>query len=66
MAADRNAELKIMSASIAAGIVRVDSEMYKNLDKVAEISVDLADKLIERIESGASDETSADDEAGTT
>jgi hypothetical protein len=62
MAADKNAERRMMAATIAAGVVRVDSERVNHPEKVAEVAVEIADAINEHIDSGAGDETPEDDE----
>ena len=61
MAPDRNGERRAMAATIAAGIVQVDSEMHKKPVEVAGIALEIADTIIELVDAGAGDDSDEGD-----
>lgn len=50
MAPDRNGERRMMAATIAAGVIQVDSERVKDVELVAQTALDITDAINELID----------------
>lgn len=57
---DRNGERRIMAAMIAAGVVQIDSSRCEDPYKVAELSIEIADHIIEQIDAGGGESGETD------
>ncbi len=51
MAPDRNGERRMMAATIASGIVQIDSERVKDVELVAQTALDITDAICELVDS---------------